>query len=115
MELERHLLSLDFPQFRCIRCEDQTVRVAGVIGPNRLCKKGYLVVGQYPINYPRHRPQVFCPEEEFVSGTPHLYSNQELCLEHRNWRPDDTMATALGWAAQWLAAYESYVRTGEEW
>lgn len=115
LQLECELLSLDYPQTKVIRCSDNRIRVEGYLGPNNLCSGRYYVVAEYPDNYPYGRIRVWCPYEKFPWGTSHRYTDGDLCLEHDDFTPDDTMATVLGWTLQWLALYENFLRTGEKW
>jgi len=115
LHLERLLLAEDYPQMNMIICDDGKVRVEGYLGSNNVCAGSYYVVAEYPDSYPYNRIMVWCPYVHFPPGTPHLYSDDELCIEHGDFGPDDTISTVLGWATEWLAMYENYLRTRERW
>lgn len=41
--------------------------------------------------------------------SPHLYLNEDLCVaEGADWREEHTAATAIAWAAHWLACYTEW-------
>lgn len=114
LALELDLLEMDYPQMQTLFCDDGNVRVAGYLRPEH-CEAEYYVVLEYPDSYPYDRIKVHCPETEFAVGTPHLYSDGSLCVEHGDFEPDDTVCTVLGWTAQWLTLYEDYLRTTTTW
>jgi len=114
---ENNFLQEDFPQIEVEQCEDGYIRASGVLGPSNLSPRTMFVVGEFPSNYPSTHPRVFAPHEQFPSGTPHIYpcTECELCLDHGDFTPDDTMATVFGWAIQWIAVYDSFRNTGQRW
>jgi hypothetical protein len=114
LALETELLALDYPQMQVLVCEDGKVRVAGYLHPE-LCQRPYYVVLEYPDYYPYDRIKVHCPETEFAAGTPHRHMEDDLCVDHQDFEPDDTICTVLGWTAQWLTLYEDYLRTQRTW
>jgi len=97
--------------------DDQCIAVHGKLGKSNVCEKNYTVYAKYPVSFPNTRPRVWLPEEEMPLTTPHAYQpwNSELCLDHNDFSPDDTMSTVLGWAVQWCALYEHFLKTGETW
>ena len=107
----------DFPSIHAKRCDDGYMRASGILGPSNLSPRRMFIVAEFPNNYPNSRPRVFAPEEHFPPNTPHIYPSTdfELCIEHDDFTPDDTISTALGWSIQWLALYDNFLRTGERW
>jgi hypothetical protein len=114
LALETRLVALDFPQMQVVICDDGKVRVAGYLQP-KFSHRAYYVVLEYPDYYPFDRIKVYCPETDFVVGTPHRFSDDSLCVEHGDFAPDDTVCTVLGWTAQWLTLYEHFLQTEETW
>ena len=113
LQNEMELLTIDFPQMKFGLLDDGTAFVAGYIQPTSDCLTiSYYVVAVYPYGYPNgNRIKVYAPYEKFRSGVPHLYRDQELCLEHGDFNRDDTICTVIGWAIQWLVLYENFLRT----
>lgn len=113
---ELGILAIDFPQMNFAYLDDGTAFVSGYIGPSDCLRKSYYIVAFYPYGYPNgNRIKVYAPNENFCSKVPHLYGDQELCLEHGDFDCDDDIATTLGWAIQWLVLYENFLQTGERW
>ena len=114
---EQEFLASDYPDMEISRCDDGCVRVSGLLGPSNLSSRQMFVVGEFPSDYPHGRPRVYAPQEDFPSGTPHIYpmTDVELCVEHGDFTPTDTMSTVLGWVLQWIALYDNFLRTGERW
>lgn len=114
---ECNYLQEDFPDIQAQRCDDGYMRASGILGPSNLSDRTMYVVVEFPSNYPNGRPRVFAPEEYFPPGTPHLYpaSDYELCIEHGDFTPDDTISTVLGWTLQWIALFDNYMKNGERW
>ncbi len=114
---ECHFIQEDYPSLQVQKCADGYIRASGTLGPSNISGKRMFVVAEFPMNYPNSRPHVFAPEEEFPSGTPHIWpgTDYELCIEHGDFTPDDTMSTVMGWVLQWIALYDKYQQTGERW
>lgn len=117
LQWECYFLGEDYPGMRVDRCEDQYIRVSGILGPSNLSERTMFIVAEFPSIYPNSRPRVFAPEENFPTWTPHLYPNSsiELCVEHNDFTPDDTMSTVLSWTLAWIAVYDEFVKTGKRW
>ena len=117
LQWECAFLREDYPGLHMQRGADGYMRATGILGPSNLSDRRMLIAAEFPSNYPNSRPRVYAPEEQFPSGTPHIYpgSEIELCVEHGDFTPDDTICTVLGWGLLWLAVYDTYRRTGERW
>lgn len=113
---EMELLIIDFSQMNFAYLDDGTAFINGYIGPSDCLEKSYYIVAFYPYGYPNgNRIKVYVPNENFRSRVPHLYRDQELCLEHGNFNRDDDISTTLGWTIQWLILYEHFLQTGKKW
>lgn len=119
MLLERELLEKDFPQMQMGETPDKKIVVCGYIGPGNELSRAYWVEAAYPYNYGNGNSiDVYLPEEDLPSDTPHVYSISEghICITHgRDWKPDCTISDALGWIRAWLQLYEEFRRTGATW
>lgn len=115
LELEMELLADIYPQMNMSIGSDRKVRVDGWLGPNNVCHGSYHVIAEYPDNYPNARIKTWCASHDFPPGTPHLYRDDELCIEHGDACPIDTIVTYLGWAGEWFAAFENSLQTGQKW
>lgn len=107
----------DFPNIQVVVCEDGYVRANGILGPSNLSPRQMFIAAVFPASYPSGRIKVYAPDERFPSNTPHIYpgSGFELCLDHNDFTPDDTLSTVLGWTLQWIALYDNFLATGERW
>lgn len=116
LELERELLEIDYPQADIVECSDGSIKIETWLGPTNLFSNEYYVVLECPENYPHSRVRAWLPYEEFPSNTPHRYPVKgDLCIDHDDFSPDDTLSTVLGWVTQWLALYEQFRETGKTW
>lgn len=68
----------------------------------------------------RTRPDVWITSPNLVEGTPHIYSDQRLCLYYPNdhtaesWSYTSYLAdTIIPWTCKWLKCYELWRYTGE--
>jgi hypothetical protein len=84
-------------------------------GRYRIDVIGNPVVGM-PFIWPRHPRRLGRQESGRWRPPPHLYKSGRLCVaETSDWIPErHTTATAIAWAAHWLAAYTVW-RTGSPW
>jgi len=113
---EIEALSYAFPQMNLGFLDDGTAMVSGFIGPSQLLGNSYFVVAEFPYTYgDGSRIIVFLPEEKLLSGTPHVYSDDEICLEHNNFTPKTDAISVLGWTIEWLGLYEEFLETGKGW
>ncbi len=117
LALECQFLEEDYPKMELSQCPDGLIRVSGYLGPSNLSQRSIYIVAELPRNYPSGRVRVYAPKEIFRTGTPHLYpmTDCELCIEHGDFTPDDTVSTALGWTVEWIALYDAFCNTGERW
>lgn len=70
--------------------------------------------GQIPSIGVEHPRQLVRPEGRSMRRSPHLYDSGRLCVAAaEDWDQDKhTTATAIGWAAHWLAAYTEWRMSG---
>jgi hypothetical protein len=117
LEWECNFLKEDFPSIQVQRCDDGYIRASGILGPTNLSPRTMFIAAEFPCNYPHGHPNVFAPNEQFPSNTPHIYpaSEYRLCIDHGDFTPDDTMSTVLGWTIQWIALYDNFRKTNERW
>ena len=119
MLLERELLDKDFPQMEMGETVNKEIVVRGYIGPGDRLSEAYYVEAVYPYNYGNGNDiQVYVPDEDFPSSTPHMYpplSERHICIHNGDWDRNCTISDALGWARGWLELYEEFRRTGARW
>lgn len=115
---EQEDLKRYFPGFYLNILEDGTVVAEGWLGPTSQLQNSYHLVCEYPSHFGNgNRIRVYCLNENFPSGTPHLYpvSDQEICYEHGEFTSRDGIAQCLGMVSQWFVLYEHWRQTGERW
>jgi len=112
---EIELLSIDYPNMAVCIGGSNMVFAHGWLQSNNLSFGQYYLYAQFAHRHPYDRPRIFLPHEHFSASTPHVYPDNEICVEHDDWRPTDTMAVALGWAVQWIALWEEFRRTERTW
>ena len=116
LDKELELLDYEFPEMALEFTDDGTVVVSGFIGLSELLKNSYLVAAEFPYTYgDGSRIRVYLPEEKLLSGTPHIWSDGEICIEHNNFTPETDIIDVLGWTIEWLALYEGFLEKGERW
>lgn len=98
-----------FPQFSPLVLRDRRHGYEGTLRTES--SNTYKLLAVYPSTYPYSAPKVY-PISPRISA-PHQFDDGSICfhLVHE-WNPSYTMCVAIGWAAHWLHAYESYKRTG---
>jgi hypothetical protein len=114
--LEKELLAREYPGFQWKLDDNGNLCCIGYIGPNDTLRKSYLVVCVFPYNYGYgNRIKVYTPYEDYPSGTPHRYSDNELCLEHSDFHHKMDVLDTLAWTVAWLALFEGFCETGRTW
>lgn len=113
LDTELKLLAHGFPRFIPKVLDDGAVVASGLIGPSDLLKNSYYVVAEFPYTYgDGNRVNVYLPDEELPSDTPHVYSDSEICIDHNDFTPETDIIDVLGWTIQWLVLYEDFLKTG---
>ena len=117
LNYESMFIEEDYPNMQVQCCDDGYIRASGFLGPSNLSLRTMFIVAEFPATFPMGRPRVYAPDEVFPSNTPHIYpsSDYELCVEHGNFSPNDTMSTVLGWTLEWIALYDEFCNTEARW
>jgi len=109
LALEIREMKRRFPQFRPMVLRDGKHGFQGTLKTRS--SNSYRILAVYPSSYPYSAPRIY-PISPRIS-TKHQYDDGTICfhLSHE-WSPNYTMCVAIGWAAHWLHAYESYEKSG---
>lgn len=114
LRLEKEVMEEKFPQFRLKRINDGRLGWMGTITTNS--QNAYDIMILYGEDYPYNAPECYVINPKIPESTPHMYSNNRLCLYYPNdpyqWTRKSTAIVIIGWAAGWLHAYEYWSETG---
>jgi hypothetical protein len=119
--LETRVMQTRFPGFVLKRDAEDRLMWVGPLKSNT--GNIYQIALVYPETFPDEPPRVYPVEPEIrifrdekISTLQHQYSDSSLCLFHPNDRffeTNTTAATFIAKTAMWLAAYETWLETGE--
>lgn len=106
---ERQLLRRVYPECKFVKLEGQ-LRVRAIITHSGTHYEAELV---YPRNFPWDPIRAYI-RDPIISDAPHLWGNDELCLDHgEHITPQTTGVQIMDWVIEWVNAYERYQRTGD--
>lgn len=114
---EREVMGKAFPAARLVKCASGSLAWDVPIRSNFGAL--YRVSIVYPENFPASYPLAYVVEPKIKQGTPHIYSDNHLCLFNQSDRPEKsytsktTAATISSWVAAWVFSYEVWTRTGK--
>ena len=103
-----------FPQFVLKAKSDGELFWEGILITKS--KVRYLVNIHYPRDYPYAKPKFRIIKPRIRKGSPHLYSDNTLCVYPNNWSNKRSTAPAgVPLLSAWLVMYEFWLRTGKSW
>jgi ubiquitin-protein ligase len=108
---ESAVMSRHFPQFVLMKGRDGLLMWRGVLQPKG--GAAFLVSAVIPARYPNQPPALHVLQPRLVHGCPHRFADGSLCVYPKSWLPaTGTVVQAIANAADWLAHYEGWGRTG---
>ena len=110
--VEQAKLRRYFPSFHLVR--NDTGRVCACVGFLTPRTTRYGVRVEIPRGYPYEMPALHAAGWSPATGTPHRYSDGNLCvMKPDQWSANYTLAFFVAKAALWLNKYEVWLDTGK--